>query len=112
MNSLPRDVLSGEDFLDCLFPSDSGMVSPNPSTPHQLKLLSSPHAPELPLEVGRAYKWAQLLGGLSFPALSQKDAGVDAHNLMEVGQELFEEASLNCSVLLPSHVGYQLIYIN
>lgn len=91
------DVLNGSDFLDCLFPDDSGVLSPNPATVHQLQRYYASHggrAPPpggdavVPAEIGRAYKWAQLLAGLAFPALLQGEPAAQTAQLAEMAQDL------------------------
>ncbi|KAK7073958.1 THO complex subunit 5 [Halocaridina rubra] len=67
------DVISGDTLLNCLFPDDFGMTSPNPANFYQLSR-SQVYLGEHLGMTGRPYKWAQTLAGLSF-------ANSDLHNL-------------------------------
>ncbi|XP_018015767.1 THO complex subunit 5 homolog B isoform X2 [Hyalella azteca] len=96
------DVLTGPDFLDELFPGDGGVVSPNPATIHQLRRLQ-PHSAFLhhpaliPPQLGRAYKWAQQLAGLAFPALQQEETRALKDGLVTVAEEIAHEGGTEVS---------------
>uniref|UniRef100_A0A6A7FQL2 THO complex subunit 5 homolog B-like n=1 Tax=Hirondellea gigas TaxID=1518452 RepID=A0A6A7FQL2_9CRUS len=99
------DMLSGGDFLDCLFPDDSGVASPNPATIHQLRRYYTTHQcpPSnlpvgeaiIPAEIGRAYRWAQLLAGLAFPYSQQGEPAVQSALLAEMAQDMHAENKAN-----------------
>lgn len=67
------DVISGDTLLNCLFPDDLGINSPNPANFYQLNR-SQVYLSEHLGMTGRPYKWAQTLAGLSF-------ANADLHAL-------------------------------
>ncbi|CAK8674036.1 unnamed protein product [Clavelina lepadiformis] len=58
-------LLSGDNLLQCLLPSDYGLTCPNPSAVYLLEK-SSLQIEESVFEFGRPYIWAQKLCGLEF----------------------------------------------
>ncbi|XP_074597139.1 THO complex subunit 5 [Brevipalpus obovatus] len=59
------DILNAE-ILSNLFPGDDGLRSPNPNNDYLLESLKLEKFDQLIPKIGRPFKWAQALGGLSF----------------------------------------------
>jgi len=95
INTNNSDVLTDTDLLAGLFPGDTGLLSPNPATHHQLFRIQGgaqgPHPP-VPPHLGRAYKWAQQLSGLVFP---DEVPGESSQQLSAQSEEIAAESLAN-----------------
>ncbi|XP_053206363.1 THO complex subunit 5 homolog [Panonychus citri] len=77
-NDVNRSDLLNSHILDNLFIKDDGLTSPNPANEYQLKALRIGSFSDLNHKIGYAYKWAQILAGLSFlPDNEDKNNNVD-----------------------------------
>ncbi|MCL4132868.1 UNVERIFIED_CONTAM: hypothetical protein GTU68_033115 [Idotea baltica] len=86
------DILNCDNLLNLLFPDDTGMESPNPATEYQLqKLRLSGLSSEQLKALGKPYKWAQTLAGLSFVSCEIPSSNEPLDNAKLDNQEDAEE---------------------
>ncbi|XP_043924401.1 THO complex subunit 5 homolog isoform X1 [Protopterus annectens] len=61
------DLLSPHSLLNCLYPNDDGMKTPNPANQYQFDKVGILTFSDYIGELGHPYIWVQNLGGLHFP---------------------------------------------